>query len=372
MMTAGANKAEGHLYVHVPFCRTICGYCDFCRVVYRRETAEQWLDALQFELNHRDDIPAVPETIYIGGGTPTSLDADLFARLLELTGMYAKGCTEYTVEVNPETLDETKAAMMRKAGVNRVSMGFQSSDPKELAFMNRHHTMDTVRRAAQLLRDNGIDNLSLDLIYGLPGQDAASLDRSIADALSIQPKHMSLYSLTIEENSIFGKKGVAPCDEELEADLYELVCARMQEAGFERYEIANFARDGYCSRHNTAYWEYRDFCGVSAGASGKSGHMRYDVERSLAAYLKNPLARTEIPLTVEDVCFETVMMSLRMKKGLKRSLFLERTGRNLDDIYGNVIRELCMQGLLMDDGERIFCTERGASLLNDVLESFLP
>ncbi len=358
------------LYVHIPFCRSICGYCDFCRVVYRREDAERYLNALERELHERN-ISKDLKTVYIGGGTPTCLDEDVLERLLSLLYPYVQHVLEYTVEVNPETLDERKAALLHRYGINRASVGMQSSDPGLLSLMNRHHSFETVKRCVQILRDSGTGNISLDLMYSLPGQTMEMLEKSVADALSLHPGHLSLYALTIEENSVFGRKGYEHLDEDTEADMYEYLSGRLREAGYEHYEISNFALPGKRSMHNCVYWQYRDFYGIGCGASGKENDLRYDVCRSLKQYTADPLQRDEIPLSLSDRYFEAVMMSLRLREGLDEALFREMFGIPVQEVYGSVIDRLCVTGLLQDDGIRLSCTEKGWPLLNEILIEFL-
>ena len=354
------------LYLHVPFCRSICYYCDFCHTVFAREKADAWLDALAEELKRRE-INSHLVTAYIGGGTPTALEISQLDRLLTMLDPYTQEVTEYTCEVNPESLDEEKAACMARHGISRASIGWQTSDPQLLRSTGRHHTAEDAEKAADILRKQGITNLSFDLMYSLPGQTMESLRKSVWDVLRLRPEHLSLYSLTVEENTVFGKKGVSPLDEDTEADMYEWICAELERAGYVHYEISNFARPGFESKHNTAYWEYRDFYGVSCGASGKEPGLRYDNTRSLAQYLRDPLTRTEIPLTRREEMFEAVMMGLRLKRGMSVSLFEERFACTVQQAYGKKLQALLEKGMLESGGDTLRCTDKGYPLLNDIL-----
>jgi oxygen-independent coproporphyrinogen-3 oxidase len=359
-----------YLYLHVPFCRTICFYCDFCHTVYTREHASQWLAALQQELAGRN-LNRTLKTIYIGGGTPTALDADQLEQLLRLLDPYREHVQEFTVEINPESLDEAKAGLLEEHGVNRASIGFQTSDPQLLKAMNRRHTCADVQRAVELLRRHRIENLSLDLMYSLPGQTMAQLEQSVRDALALQPSHLSLYSLNVEPDTVFGRRGLKPLDDDAEADMYEWICRTLPEHGYHQYEISNFCLPGRESVHNTAYWKYLDFYGVSAGASGKEGRRRYDKPKSLAAYCRDPLACTDIPLSQKESMFEMLMMSLRLKQGLDQEAFAKAYGRTVDEAWGPVKADLIRRGLLQEQGRQLACTDRGYEILNDVLEEFL-
>ena len=354
----------------MPFCRTICAYCDFARQAYREKTADAWLEALQKELSLRQ-IGTHFRTVYIGGGTPTSLNAVQLEKLLSVLRPYAQEAEEYTCEINPETLDVQKAALLKAYGVSRASVGLQDIHEDMLRLMMRHHTKEDVVTAVSLLRECGIDNISLDLMYSLPGQTMAMLEESLSFALSLHPDHMSLYSLTIEENSVFGKKGIDHLDDETEADMYMYLIRRLTDEGYEHYEISNFARPQRQSLHNRNYWLYEDFTGVSCGASGKCGDMRYDNTRSLKEYLADPLKREEILLDEEDRMFETLMMNLRLREGMELSHFRERNGRDFEDVYGKTAGRLEAKGMLEVTDGRVRCTERGFSVLNDILEEFL-
>lgn len=364
------NKPE-YLYLHVPFCKTICSYCDFCHTVYTKQTADIWLDALQKEIQLTQINPAL-QTIYIGGGTPTSLSEEQLERLLTMLDPYRKSVVEYTIEINPETMNEAKAEIMHVHGINRASIGFQTSNEHLLQIMGRHHDLKQVEQTMQCLRRNNIGNISLDLMYSLPQQTMADLQKSVADAVALEPTHLSLYSLTIEENSVFGKKGYQHLDEDMEADMYEWIMHALPKYGYHQYEISNFAKEGKESRHNKAYWNYRDFYGISMGASGKYGLCRYDHGRSLSEYAKDPMKVHEIPLTKEDAMFEMVMMGLRLKSGLDLHLFQETFGTAFFTVYGKAVQSEIEKGLLSVTEDHCFTTERGYEILNSVLVDLMP
>ena len=368
-MIPETSEAE-YLYLHVPFCRTICSYCDFCHTVYRSETADQWLKAAALEIEKRKINPHL-KTIYIGGGTPTSLSSQQLDKLLSLLDPYRNDIEEYTVEVNPETLDECKAEILAAHGVNRISMGFQSSDRHLLKMMNRHHSMDTVRKAVEYLKKNSIVNLSLDLMYSLPSQTMEQLKTSVEDALSLHPVHLSLYSLTIEENTQFGKRGYDHLDDDTEADMYEMICTMLEKRGFHQYEISNFSLPGYESKHNKAYWYYEDFAGISCGASGKEKGIRYDVSKSLKEYISGSFQYDETPLAEEDMMFENVMMGLRLKEGMPLDVFRKRYGKSFEEAFQGKAEQLIEKQLIELTGSHVRCTDRGYEILNSVLVELL-
>lgn len=363
------SKPEA-LYLHVPFCTSICYYCDFTHGIYQSQKADVWLQAIKTEIEKKDINPDL-KTIYIGGGTPSALNPAQLDTLLSLLDSYASNVQEYTIEVNPESLTDEKAEIFIRHHINRVSMGFQTSDPMLLKECGRYHTYEDVCHAVTILKYHGITNISLDLMYSLPHQTMASFKKSIDDAIALKPTHLSLYSLTIEENTVFGKRGYQPLDEDTEADMYEYMVSYLPQKGYKQYEVSNFALPGYESKHNQAYWEYRDFYGIGRGASGKEGDIRYDNVRNMNAYLKNPLSRDVIPLTKKDQMFEMLMMGMRLKRGMSLKRFKECFGTSFMDVYGDKAESLKKQGLITWDQDYIRCSDSGYEIMNSVLEEFL-
>ena len=355
-----------HLYIHVPFCRSICFYCDFCHRVYSEDLVRRWLDRLEKEIVENCHDPY--ETVYLGGGTPTCLSYEELRRLFEMLRPYLSEVKEFTVEVNPESLDEEKIELFQEYGVNRISMGIQSSDDEILRSLNRHHTFKDAVDRIDLLKRNGLTNISVDLMYSLPGQDLEILDQTLDDILSLDVPHISLYSLTVEENTVFGKKGIRPLDEDTEADMYELICRRLKENGYIHYEVSNFCKEGFESRHNLGYWKYEDFLGVSAGAAGKIGNIRYTNTSDLKRYLESEDIRSEeIELSKEDMMFEHIMMSLRTAEGLDLKAFNETYGIDFLDRYTNALR---LHDKDIQIADNVLTVTRPA-ILNRILVDFL-
>lgn len=370
MMTITNKTQPSHLYLHVPFCSHICGYCDFAHVVYQNPQADSWLEAVERELKEKK-ISTSLTTVYIGGGTPTSLSAQQLQRLLSDLDPYVSQAKEYTIEINPETLDEEKCQILKDHGINRASIGFESSDPKLLALMGRHHDYACIERGMTMLKKYGIENISLDLMYSLPFQTMEMLQKSVEDALQLQPRHLSLYSLTVEENTVFGKKGYRNLDEDEEADMYEWICSFLPQNGFTQYEVSNFCRDGYESLHNLGYWHYDDFYGIGCGASGKENHVRYDHPKNLRSYLEDPLYVEKTELSQEDEMFEMLMMGVRLKKGMDLHLFEKRFGCRFDDVYKAPLERMISSGNMIVENGYLKCTDRGYEIMNTLLVEFL-
>ena len=355
-----------HLYIHVPFCKTICAYCDFCHRVYNREYVLKWLDSLRKEISLKCHDSY--ETIYIGGGTPTSLNEEELETLLKLIKPYSGNVIEYTIEVNPESLTAEKVALFKSYGINRISMGIQTTDEGLLKVLNRHHSFEDVKEKISLLKDNGLNNISVDLMYSLPFQTMDILEKSINDVLSLDLPHISIYSLIIEENTIFEKKGYRPLDEDTEADMYDCICERLTDAGYRHYEVSNFAKEGFESKHNLGYWRYDDYLGVSMAAASKVNHIRYENTHDFERYFNDVESYEEyIELSREDEMFENVMMSLRTAEGLDLVEFKKRYGEDALDYYRESIEK--QKDNLIIDNNHLIC--RRLEILNNILLDFM-
>ena len=353
-----------HLYIHVPFCNTICSYCDFCHKVYNQELSNKWLDVVSKEI--KDKCKDNYETIYIGGGTPTSLSNEQLDKLLSFIKPYSNNVIEYTIEVNPESLDLDKIKLFNKYGINRISMGVQSSNNEELKLINRKHSFDDVKQKIQLLKDNGLTNISIDLMYSLPNQTIPSLNKTINDFISLDIPHVSLYSLTIEENSVFAKKGYKSLDEDTEADMYELIVSKLQDKGYIHYEVSNFSKPGFESKHNMGYWDYEDFLGISMSSSSKVGDKRWTITRDFNKYFEDYNSKDEdLNLTKQDLMFENIMMALRTNKGLNIEEFNRKYDCDILNEYRNALKD---DNIYIDNN---YLKVKNLGILNSTLIKFI-
>ena len=358
------KKDVKHLYIQVPFCNNICFYCDFTHRIYDGNLVDRWLDNLEKEI--RINCFNKYETIYIGGGTPSCLNLRQLERLLILINPYTDNVKEYTIEVNPESLDKDKIELFKKYHINRISMGVQSSNDELLKSLNRRHSFSDVVNCIELLKKNDLNNISIDLMYSLPDQDIEILNRTIDDILSLDIPHISLYSLTVEENTVFGKKGISSLDEDTEADMYELIEKRLKDNNYIHYEVSNYCFNGYESKHNMGYWNYEDFLGLSLGASGKLGNYRYTNTRSFDRYFDNINSKDEeVFLSKKDMMFEHIMMSLRTIYGLDIDQFNKLYGCNLVEEYSKGINNPYIETI----DNRLICNS--LELLNTVLLDFM-
>ena len=359
-----SNHIE-HLYIHVPFCKTICAYCDFCHVFYKEELVNKWLIRLKKDLLEMNNKSF--KTIYIGGGTPSCLNIKELKELLSLIKPFSNEVNEYTIEINPESIDRDKIKLLKEYGINRISIGLQSSSDRLLKLMNRHHSYEDVKRVVNDLKNEGINNISIDIIYSLPTQSMDDLKKTIDDVLALDVPHISLYSLTIEKNTIFDKLHYEHLDDEIEADMYEYIEKTLVDNNYIHYEIANFAKDGYESKHNLGYWNYDDYIGVSSGAVGKYDHKRYTYSSNVKDYIDGKDVVEIEELDLKEEAFENIMMSLRTIYGLDLKLFKDRYGIDFIDKYKEVLDKNKNNLIIKDD--RCICLNR--EILNNILLDFM-
>ncbi|NLY63069.1 MAG: radical SAM family heme chaperone HemW [Erysipelothrix sp.] len=357
------------LYIHIPFCNAICYYCDFARVINNADTVDQYLAVLKNDLDSRD-LSHI-ETIYIGGGTPSALTLNQLEVLFTMIKPYTKNVIEYTIEINPESLTSEKAELMSAYGINRASLGMQVSQAHLLKVINRSHTNEEVEAAVNALHAAGINNISLDLMYGIPTQTLEDVKESLDVITSFKINHVSIYGLTIEPDSVFGKLGYKPAPDDLDADMYELAIDYLNSKGIKRYEIANFAISGKESLHNQVYWSYDDFVGVGLHASGKENNQRYTNTRNLKDYLAGDISPQVIKLSKEDQMFEFIMMNLRMKKGFDIKRFNQRFDEDFNSLYADVLSGLIRDGLLNLEDDNLSASDNGLNLLFYILEKFM-
>ena len=373
------QKKPTSAYVHIPFCTQICYYCDFSKVFIKNQPVDSYLEHLLEEFRSYD-IQKL-RTLYIGGGTPTALSAPQLEVLLDgLTkNLDLSVLEELTIEANPGDLDADKIAVLRHSPVNRVSLGVQTFDDKMLKKIGRSHLEKDIYENIDRLKLAGFDNISIDLIYALPGQTMEQVKENVAKAISLDIPHMSLYSLILENHTVFMnrmRRGKLPLPkEELEAEMFEYIIAELERAGFEHYEISNFSKTGFESRHNLMYWDNAEYYGIGAGASGYVNGVRYKNHGPIRHYLNAVEAGnariTEEHLSQREQMEEEMFLGLRKKSGVSMTRFEEKFGRSFDGLYGEIIRDLVQQGLMKIDSDRVRMTKRGLFLGDTVAERFI-
>ena len=389
------NKRELELYIHIPFCARKCAYCDFLSFAAPERVYRDYMDKLMEEICGQG--PNFQEyrvsTIFVGGGTPSLLPADLIMELF----------ATLTMEANPGTLTMEKLEVYHQSGVNRLSIGLQSADDKELKYLGRIHSYDSFLKSYQRARQAGFQNINIDLMSALPGQDVHSWKNTLKKVMMLRPEHISAYSLIIEEGTLFYERfgqpqGSCACgaqtaaevaaraavmtlpdlpDEDTDREMYHLTREMMAAHGYERYEISNYAKKGYECRHNTGYWTGVEYLGLGLGASSYTYGYRYHNTEDLQEYLSLNLyeggaaARDIEELTLEDKMEEFMFVGLRMMKGVSGSEFLDRFGQNMWNVYGDALKKLEKQGLIEVEAPMVRLTELGIDVSNVVLSEFL-
>jgi oxygen-independent coproporphyrinogen-3 oxidase len=367
-------------YLHVPFCAHHCGYCDFAVATGQDHQIDRYIEALAAELSQLGH-PQPVETIFLGGGTPTHLDARRLARLLAAIRRWLPVTPnyEFSVEANPGTLDTDKISVLAEYGVNRLSLGAQSFQPVLLRVLERQHQPDDVIHAVDAAKRR-IAQVSLDLIFGVPGQTLANWQADLHQALSLQPDHLSTYGLTYEKGTRLWKQRqrgeLHPLEEDQELALYAYAIDRLDEAGFEHYEISNFALPGCRCRHNQVYWANEAYFGFGMGAARYIQGRRELNTRNLHTYLSRVLAgqpatfQSEM-LEPEERARETLALQLRRSDGVNRPHFRAQTGHELDALAGPAIARKVELGLMLDDGSSVRLSRRGKYVADAVIEDLL-
>lgn len=376
------SPAPTSAYVHVPFCVVKCGYCDFNS--YPTEgTSEldRFLDGLHTELN-LVPLPDTAISVFIGGGTPTYLDEDRLRRLFAITGrrLNLRGCEEVTMEANPESVTLEKARLALDAGVNRVSIGAQSFHPEHLAFLDRAHNADDTARAFEAFREAGFTNLSLDLMFSIPGQTVEQWEADLRHALAFGPDHLSCYNLTYEPGTRLtrdlGQGRISKNSDEVDREMFLLTRQILAEAGFEAYETSNFAGRGGKSRHNDHYWLQGDYVGVGPGAADHRQGVRSTNLKPIDAWAESlergirPTATAET-LTLRQRAAEALWLGLRRKTGICIDRLSQRLGFPVGEHWKATIQHLVDQGLLQIRDTQVSLTDEGQLFGNTVGEEFL-
>ncbi|WP_416149304.1 radical SAM family heme chaperone HemW [Salipaludibacillus sp. HK11] len=373
------------LYVHVPFCEQICHYCDFNKFYLHNQPIDEYIDLCASEMEktiHFFPSDEAISTIYVGGGTPTSLSTEQLRRLLQQIKHYfpLSNELEFTVEVNPGSADEEKMSMLYEMGVNRLSIGAQTFDEDLLKAINRDHKASDVEKTVNLAHNSGIKNLSIDMMFGLPKQTMKQWTDSLKSACQLQIQHISAYSLKVEEKTVFYqlfKKGkLTLLDQEDEADMYEYMLKELSKQGFRQYEISNFAKDGKESLHNLTYWDNQEYYGIGAGAHSYITGVRRVNHGPLPKYMK-ALNNNEFPyleqnqVSEKEKMEEQMFMGLRKRTGVSLVEFEKRFGKAVQQIFPQVMNKLITDQLLEVVQGHVRLTDKGLLLGNEVFEKFL-
>ncbi len=380
-MTAKKDTSLNALYLHIPFCARKCNYCDFNSIVSGTKIIDQYLHAIEKEL-HALQGRYVFKTVYIGGGTPSILTETQLEKLLSVVIRHVpvSEIEEFTMEVNPGTLTESKIAVVKEYFVNRISLGIQSFQDSRLELLGRIHSGDDAGNAFALLRVNGFKNINIDLIFGYPNQSPGEWEEDLRKAVELNPEHISTYALTYEEGTPLTmdleNEVIHKLDESVELEMYKTAIHYLTGNGYHHYEISNFAKGGHECRHNQVYWENEGHVGIGTGAYSFVDGVRTSNERNVFKYIDGIHENRDIKsfrerLHHDQFASETVIMSLRLRQGISNIDFYKRFGYKIVDRFGDQINRLVRYGLISYDDERLKLTEKGLFIADTVMTEFL-
>lgn len=374
------KKEKTSLYIHIPFCVKKCSYCDFYSVEYEEELASDYVAVLAEQISKLRKDKYDFQTVYVGGGTPSVLGDDLLEQFMTCAELLSPN--EFTVELNPESLTFAKLCLLRNCGVNRLSMGVQSFDDKVLKFLGRPHDKDKAIAAVKMASDAGFDNLSIDLIYAVPGMDLMLWKEQLKQAIKLPIKHLSLYSLSYEEGTPLYcsmiKDEFKKVDDSLDNEMYRLAQGFLEKHKFYQYEVSNFAKEGFESAHNTMYWANENYFGLGAGAVQYIDNKRVAQLKSVKSYIENfntgvvEYDYQEL-LKAKDRALETAMLNMRSVKGIDFDLFLAKTGYDIQELKSEEIQGLLAQELVeyYDNKRGIRPTPKGFAFQNHIARELL-
>lgn len=380
-MTEKKDTLPNALYVHIPFCARKCSYCDFNSIVPEQGIIDRYLHSLEKEL-HSLQGQYLFKTIYVGGGTPSVLTETQLEKLLFSMSRHIPvlEVQEYTVEINPGTLSESKAALLKEYGVNRISLGVQSFQDDQLKALGRIHSSDDARDAFALLRTKGFKNINIDLIFGCPEQSLDTWKEDLRTVVELNPEHISTYALTYEEGTpiTMDMKNnlIHRLNESAELEMYKTAIDCLTNNGYYHYEISNFAKGGCECAHNHVYWNNTGYIGTGAGAYSFLRGVRTSNEKNVFTYINGIAENRDIKsfgecLPDDKFASETIIMSLRLRQGISNTDFYERFGCKIEEQFGDQIKKLINYGLISYDDEWLKLTEKGLFVADTVMTEFL-
>ena len=367
------------LYVHIPFCVRKCQYCDFLSGPSDEETKDRYIEALLKEIRaaeHTEDYEIV--SVFIGGGTPSALKAEAIASIMRTLQEQFFFCedAEVTIEANPGTVDLEKLTIYRNVGINRLSLGLQSTDAEELKLLGRIHSYEEFLKSYEWARKAGFSNINIDLTFAIPGQTGEAWRQHLYQVAELNPEHISAYSLIIEEGTPFAEQNLDLPDEDTEYQMYEDTAEILERYGYRQYEISNYAKQGYMCRHNAGYWQRLEYLGFGLGASSLYGGMRFSNTHQMQEYLKesrNPdqIRKDVTVLSRNEQIEEFMFLGLRMTEGISEKKFEENFDVRLMDIYGDILQKYEETGFMEHIETKWRLTRKGIHVSNHILADFL-
>lgn len=354
-------------YIHIPFCNHICSYCDFCKMFYNKKIVDNYLEHLEKEIKsiYKNELL---DTIYIGGGTPSCLSICELDKLFSIVNKLNKNKnTEYTIECNFDSITEEKLRLFKKYGINRLSFGLESIIKSNLDILDRNINKSKVIDTIKLCRELGFNNINIDLMYAIAGEDIKDLEKDLDFVLSLDVEHISTYSLIIEEHTKLYINNTKYINEDLDYDMYKLICKKL--SNYNHYEISNFSKDGYFSRHNMCYWNNENYYGFGLGASSYILNKRINNTKSINKYLEDNYILDYENLNISDIMDYEMILGLRLLSGINKKLFYSKYKKDIYEVFN--IKKLIDKELLIDNGENIYIPVDKLYISNEILVNFI-
>lgn len=356
-------------YIHIPFCNSICSYCDFCKLYYHKKWIIPYLKALKEEIQtvYQNEVL---DTIYIGGGTPSALNEEELKELFEILSLFQTSDNlEYTIECNIDSITKEKLLLFKKYGINRISIGIETLNPKLLKEIGRNHTKEEVLEKLLWIKEFNFSNVNIDLMYALPNETLEDLKKDLDLFFSFDVSHISTYSLIIESNTKFGIQKLEPVDEDLDFQMYEMIQKECERHGYIHYETSNFGRAGYFSRHNLTYWNNEEYYGFGLGASGYIKNKRYENTRSITEYLNGKTILESHELTKLETMQNEMILGLRKMEGVNEETFFQKYHKKIEEVFK--IQPLLKEQKLKRENGYLKISEKYYYLANEILIYFI-
>ncbi len=356
------------VYIHIPFCKSICSYCDFCKFLHEEVYASEYLNELSKEIDKFYDNDKI-RTLYIGGGTPSVLSINNLKKLFEIIKKFDTSLLEeFTFEMNIDDITEEKLLLLKTNNVNRISIGVQSFNEINLKYLNRKHTKSEIIKNINLAK-NYFTNINVDLMFALPIENFNTLKKDVKEILKLNVSHISTYSLIIEQNTVLSYNKVKPIEEDLDYKMYSYILKELKKNGYNHYEVSNFAKEGYQSKHNLNYWQNDEYYGFGLGAHGFISELRYENTRSFNTYLKGNYRFNELVLSKREDMENEIILGLRKLEGINIVNFFNKYKTNIQDEFN--ITPLLKNGLLKIKDNNIYIPEEKIYIMNSILNEIL-
>ena len=356
-------------YIHIPFCDNICTYCDFCKLKYNEDWVNRYLDSLENEIRNYYKGEKI-RTLYIGGGTPSVLNIDELNRLFEIISLLnLEELEEYTFECNIESITNEKLILLKKNNVNRLSIGVQTFNPKFIKLLGRNHSIDEVFDKIEMAKMIGFNNINVDIMYALPNETMEDLESDVDNILKLNVEHISCYSLMIEENTKLFIDKVKPIDEDIDYEMFKYIEKRLKNREYIHYEVSNYSKKGYESKHNLTYWNNDYYYGFGLSSSGYLDNYRYDNTRNLNKYLNHDYIDNITKISEDDRLKYELILGFRKLNGINKKKFEEKFNKSIYEVPN--INELLSNGMLVEDEDNIFISDEWIYRSNEILMRFV-